>query len=78
MPNADHAPITHVTAIRYTDQTPDPNAAVMEVAIVGDDGSVVPPVTQGPAVADLTAAPTQTDFNNLLAALRQANVIKSS
>lgn len=78
MPNADHAPITHVTAIRYTDQAPDPNAAVMEVAIVDETGDPVPPVTQGPAVADISAAPTQADFNGLLAALRQANVIKSS
>lgn len=78
MPNADHALLTHVTAIRYTDQAPDPNAAVMEVAIVDETGAPVPPVTQGPAVADVSAAPTQADFNGLLAALRQANVIKSS
>ncbi|MGS0976137.1 hypothetical protein [Burkholderia glumae] len=31
-----------------------------------------------PAIANLTAAPTQADFNNLLAALRLAGVIASS
>lgn len=32
----------------------------------------------GPAVADVAAAPTQADFNNLLASLRIAGVIASS
>lgn len=31
-----------------------------------------------PAIANLTAAPTQTDFNNLLAALRLAGVISAT
>lgn len=32
-------------------------------------------VLQQPAIANVTAAPTQADFNNLLAALRAAGVI---
>lgn len=35
-------------------------------------------VTQQPAIADLAAAPTQADFNGLLAALRLAGVLASS
>lgn len=41
-------------------------------------GSVRGTVLIQPAIANLTAAPTQTDFNNLLAALRLAGVIASS
>ena len=35
-------------------------------------------VLQMPAIADLTAAPTQQDFNNLLAALRTAGLLANS
>lgn len=35
-------------------------------------------VLQMPAIADLTAAPTQQDFNNLLAALRTAGMLANS
>ncbi|WP_186111310.1 hypothetical protein [Burkholderia gladioli] len=41
-------------------------------------GAVRGTVLIQPAIANLTAAPTQTDFNNLLAALRLAGVIASS
>lgn len=41
-------------------------------------GSVRGTVLIQPAIANLTAAPTQADFNNLLAALRQAGVISAT
>lgn len=99
MPNADHAPITHVMPVHVNPASgpaPDPNAAVAEVVFVDDSGEptdigggssyVLPAATkgalggvkQGDAIADLSAAPTQTDFNNLLAILRATGLIASA
>lgn len=130
MPNADHAPLTHVMPVHVNPASgaaPDPNAAVAEVVFVDDSGNptdapgggsaevadgsittakladgavtaakiasgVIPTayvlpaassaalggVKQGSAIADLSAAPTQTDFNNLLAVLRVTGLIASA
>lgn len=129
MPNADHAPLTHVMPVHVNPASgaaPDPNAAVAEVVFVDDSGNptdapggsaevadgsvttakladgavtaakiasgVIPAayvlpaassaalggVKQGSAISDLSAAPTQTDFNNLLAVLRATGLIASA
>lgn len=129
MPNADHAPITHVMPVHVNPASgaaPDPNAAVAEVVFVDDSGNptdspggsaevadgsitttkladgavtaakiapgVIPTayvlpaassaalggVRQGSAIADLSAAPTQADFNGLLAVLRATGLIASA
>lgn len=98
MPNADHAPITHVMPVHVNPASgaaPDPNAAVAEVVFVDDSGDptdiggssyVLPAATkealggvkQGSAIADLSAAPTQADFNGLLAVLRATGLIASA
>lgn len=128
MPNADHAPLTHVMPVHVngSTSTPDPNAAVAEVVFVDDSGKptdapggsaevedgsittdklangavtaakiasgVIPSayvlpaassaalggVKQGSAISDLSAAPTQTDFNNLLTVLRATGLIASA
>ena len=130
MPNADHAPLTHVMPVHVNPASgaaPDPNAAVAEVVFVDDSGKptdapgggsvevadssittakladgavtaakiapgVIPTayvlpaassaalggVKQGSAISDLSAAPTQADFNNLLAVLRATGLIASA
>lgn len=130
MPNADHAPLTHVMPVHVNPASgaaPDPNAAVAEVVFVDDSGKptdapgggsgelddgsvttskladgavtsekiasgVIPEeyvlpaasssalggVKQGSAISDISAAPTQTDFNGLLAVLRATGILASS
>lgn len=95
MPNADHAPLTHVMPVHVNPASgaaPDHNAAVAEVVFVDetgkptDTGYVLPAasssalggVKQGSAISDISAAPTQTDFNGLLAVLRATGLIQSS
>ncbi|EBW5465821.1 hypothetical protein DPT21_01085 [Salmonella enterica subsp. enterica serovar Urbana] len=44
---------------------------------VAETTSTAGTVKQMPAIADLTAAPTQADFNGLLAKLRTAGILAS-
>jgi hypothetical protein len=52
----------------------NPSQAVSDEVVVADPGNVLMAGAK-PVIANLTAAPTQADFNNLLAALRTRGVI---
>lgn len=51
---------------------------IRAIALVDDNGDAITGVVQQPAIADVGAAPTQADFNGLLAALRSAGILAAS
>lgn len=58
----------------WTDVTGKPTTFTPPAATTSVTGGV----KQMPAIANLAAAPTQADFNNLLAALRTAGILAAS
>lgn len=58
--------------------TPREPTDIFPTPLYGPGANAAPLAVPQPAIADLTAAPTEADFNSLLAKLRAAGIIAAS